>query len=105
MEKTAKIYRITNDVNDRFYIGSTSQRLLSDRMWKHSSSSMDPKVSNFMCRLYQEMRRLGQFHFDIELLEEFHYTDRKEIVMKEQGWMDYYIYVWDHALNQRRAMR
>ena len=62
MEKTAKIYRISNDVNDRFYIGSTSQRLLSDRMWKHSSSSMDPKVSNFMCRLYQEMRRLGQFH-------------------------------------------
>ena len=54
----SKIYKITNDVDDFIYIGSTTQRLLSDRMWKHSSSSMDPKVSNYNSRLYQHMREV-----------------------------------------------
>ena len=42
-----KIYKITNDIDDKFYIVSTTKKHLSDRMWLHASSSMDPKVSNY----------------------------------------------------------
>ena len=100
-----KIYKITNEIDDKFYIGSTTKKHLSDRMWLHASSSMDLKVSNYKCHLYQHFRRLGQFNFSIELLEDFPCNSRGEMVSREQEWMDYHLYTWDRALNQRRAMK
>ena len=99
----SKIYKITNDVDDFIYIGSTTQRLLSDRMWKHSSSSMDPKVSNYNSRLYQHMREVGQFNFNMELVECYPCECKMELVQREQEWMDKY--EWDTLLNQRRAVK
>ena len=100
--KNTKIYKITNDIDDLVYIGSTTQRTLTDRLWKHCSSSSDKKVSNYNCRLYQHMRELGMFQFNIELLEEFSCESKKEMVQREQEWMDKFD--WDMLLNQRRAV-
>ena len=69
--KNAKIYIIKNSVDDRVYIGSTCQRALTDRLWKHSSSSMDPKANGYNCALYQHMREVGQFEFTMELVEAY----------------------------------
>ena len=33
--KDSKIYKIVNDENDKFYIGSTSEKNLSNRMARH----------------------------------------------------------------------
>ena len=56
----AKIYQIINTQDDQVYIGSTRQRFLNDRLWRHSSSSMDSKANGHNCKLYQHMRKLGQ---------------------------------------------
>ena len=101
--KNAKIYIIKNSVDDRLYIGSTCQRILSDRMWKHSSSSMDPKAKGYNSDLYKHMREIGQFEFSLELLEVYPCTTKKELVQREQFWMDQYD--WEILLNQRRAIK
>ena len=102
--KNTKIYIIKNDVDDKVYIGSTTQKHLCDRMWKHSSSSMDPKSNGYNCSLYQHMRKLGQFAFEMELLEEYPCETKLQMVKKEQEWMDKYDNS-DNLLNQRRAVR
>ena len=72
-------------------------------MWKHASSSMDPKVTKYYgCALYRHFRKYGQFEFDIELLEAYPCSSKREMVLKEQEWMDKYD--WDKLLNQRRAV-
>ena len=101
--KNAKIYIIKNSVDDRVYIGSTCQRALTDRLWKHSSSSMDPKANGYNCALYQHMREVGQFEFTMELVEAYPCATKKELVAREQYWMDQYD--WEVLLNQRRAIK
>ena len=101
--KNAKIYKITNDIDDYIYVGSTTKRLLNDRMRTHSSSCIDPKVSNHNCKLYQHMRKLDMYYFNIELLEEYPCKTNLELRMKEQEWMDKYD--WNLLLNQRRAIK
>ena len=64
---------------------------------------MDSKANGHNCKLYQHMRKLGQFEFEIELLEEFECDTRKEILEKEQHYMDQV--PAERLLNQRRAVK
>lgn len=58
------IYKIVNNVNNKVYIGQTTYTL--DRRWQqHLSKS---KTNNSL--LYKEMRRIGQNHFRIDIIEE-----------------------------------
>eukprot|EP01051_Picozoa_sp_SAG22_P024674 SAG22_NODE_6949_length_791_cov_8.468208_1_plen_189_part_01 len=89
-------YRIDNvkfhchlvDVDKTFY--DRMRQSISDRMWKHSSSSMDPKANGYNCALYKHMREVGQFELSLELLEAYPCNTKKEMVQREQFWMDQY---------------
>ena len=104
MFKHGKIYLIQNDVDKMIYIGSTCKSVLTDRMWKHSSDSMKPEASNYNCKLYQHIRALGQFSFDIVLVETYPCETEYELRVREQHWMDHYSEKGVVLLNQRRAV-
>ena len=63
----AFIYKITNSINDKIYVGNTS-RSLKKRFQEHCS---DSKKEKFKHRpLYQDMNEFGIDKFQIELIEE-----------------------------------
>ena len=76
------IYKITNDINDKIYIGQTSGTL-EERFKQHKKkiNSEDRKTYP----LYNAMRKYGVEHFFIVLLEE---TDNLQ--EREQYWIKYF---------------
>lgn len=63
----ACIYKITNNVNEKFYIGKTKRSNLSRRWKEHQWKALDEN-----CRhpLYDGIRHHGLENFSIEVLEE-----------------------------------
>ena len=82
--KNTKIYVIENSVTDKIYIGSTTQRILTDRLYRHCSDACNGLNS----RLYKHIRDIGQFEFKIILLEEYSCETEFEMRCREQYWMD-----------------
>ena len=79
--ENGKIYSIRNFVNDKVYVGSTTQAL-SKRMQKHRSDAKRRVKGN--CKLYQTMIELGIENFYIELIE-YHSCHSKEELFKKEG--------------------
>jgi len=65
MAKIYNIYKITNNIDDKIYIGSTSQTL-EERFKEHVYNA----TRNNTIKLYKHMRYLGFKHFRIELVSE-----------------------------------
>lgn len=78
----AFIYKITNDVNQKVYIGMT-ERTIEERFKEHC---YDYKRRSFEKRpLYAAMKKYGTEHFHVELIEE---TNNPE--EREQYWIRFY---------------
>lgn len=76
------VYKITNDINGKMYIGQTS-RSLSERFEEHC---YEVRVKRFADRpLYAAMIKYGIEHFSIELIEETDCPKEREIY-----WIEYY---------------
>ena len=80
----AKIYKITNTLNDKVYIGNTD-RDLANRFREHCKKSNITKFENRP--MYSDMNKYGVDNFSIELIEEVNNTDRYE---REKYWINYY---------------
>jgi hypothetical protein len=76
----AKIYMLTNDVNDTVYVGSTAQKLLSSRMTCHRRLASEPDRQS---RLYTAMKELGVDHFSI-ILHHAHACNSKDELEAEE---------------------
>lgn len=74
----AFIYKITNDINDKVYIGMTTRNV--ELRWKehlrHSSQLIDAAI-----------QQLGKEHFKIEVIEE---CSEEEVDDKEIYWIKFY---------------
>ena len=73
------IYKITNIINKKSYIGQTTYSI--DKRWKEHIA--DSKKKNLNRPLYSAMRKYGVENFVIEVLEEnipLFLLDRKEII-------------------------
>lgn len=74
----AFIYKITNDINDKVYIGMTTRSI--ECRWKehlrHSSQLIDAAI-----------QQLGKEHFKIEIIEE---CSEEEVDDKEVYWIKFY---------------
>jgi len=80
----AYIYKITNDLNNKIYIGKTNFSI--DRRWKEHCK--DRKRRNYENRpLYRAMNKYGIEHFHIEPLEECTIEQASE---REIFWIEYY---------------
>lgn len=79
------IYRITNDLNNKVYIGKTMSSSISKR-WQEHLSDMD-KRKNEKRPLYAAMRKYGTSHFHIEELEQ---CSNDIINERECYWINFY---------------
>lgn len=80
----AFIYKITNDVNGKVYIGKTSSSL--ERRWKEHIGSIGKRD----CKdrpLYRAMNKYGVEHFSIEAVEQCTNVNASE---RERYWISYY---------------
>lgn len=76
------IYKITNDINDKIYVGQTSGTL-EERFKQHKKKMNSEDRKTYP--LYNAMRKYGVEHFAIEALEE---TDNLQ--EREQYWIKYF---------------
>ncbi len=75
-----KIYKITNDIDDKVYYGSTARELYK-RMYDHRTRAKINKERK--SPLYQHMRSLGIEHFKILLIEEYPCKNKIELNRRE----------------------
>lgn len=76
------IYKITNSVNKKIYIGKTV-RTVSVRFREH----LDRADENYQSYLYNAIRKYGQENFIVETIEEVNDEDINE---KEKYWIHFY---------------
>lgn len=77
----AYIYQITNDINNKVYVGKT-ETSLKQRFREHCKDSQIKKCENRP--LYRAMRKYGIEHFSISLIEETEQPEEREIFWIEQ---------------------
>ena len=58
--KSSKIYCTTNDINNYKYIGSTSKRILNDRLFLHLCDSTKPPSYNTDTKFQSDTTREGK---------------------------------------------
>jgi len=80
--KNGKIYKITNNVNDLIYVGSTIQSL-SQRYASHKSQSKT--ITNK--KLHKAFTEIGINNFKIELIENYPCNNKEELWNREKYWM------------------
>lgn len=80
----AYIYKITNDINDKVYIGKTCLSL-NDRFAQHCNDARRGRCEKRP--LYSAIRKYGVDHFNISQIEE---CDASIAGDKEQQWIAYY---------------
>ena len=76
-----KIYKIVNDVNDKFYIGSTAEPYLSNRMSGHRQKHNKCMSKNIGVDLKE---------CSIILIENYPCKDKPELLRKEREYYDKY---------------
>ena len=78
------IYKISNDINDKLYIGK-SQKSIDIRFKEHCRESKSDRFENRP--LYKAMRKYGISHFKISLIESVPFS---ELCEREKYWISYY---------------
>ena len=78
------IYKITNDVNDKVYIGKTLSSI-EKRFHEHKKDSVRVNAENRP--LYRAMSKYGCDHFQIELIEE---APLEILSQREEYWISFY---------------
>jgi len=63
----AYIYKISNNINGKFYIGKTTRKTINRRWWEHQQNI---KKVNYRHPLYDGMRHYGLDNFSLEIIEE-----------------------------------
>lgn len=83
MERRGKIYKITNDINSKVYIGQTIQDV---RNRFHNHCSKDDHNENMAIK--RAIRKYGKEHFKIEIIEDN--ILKKNLDEREIYWIAYY---------------
>lgn len=78
------IYKITNDINNKVYIGQTTNSL-EERFQQHKKDALRQRCE--IRPLYRAMNKYGFDHFKIEMIEE---CPDQELQAKEIYWTAYY---------------
>ena len=76
----AYIYQITNDINEKVYIGKTEFSI--EKRWKEHQQDYQKEYLNRP--LYAAMRKYGIDHFHIEQIEECNNAEEREIFWIEK---------------------
>lgn len=82
------IYKITNLINGKIYIGQTTYTI--KRRWEQhiSASRTNPDKKDYNFLLHKAIRKYGENNFSIELLEEV--PEEKDLSSREIYWINFY---------------
>ena len=96
MNNIGYIYKITNKINNKCYIGQTT-KTLEERWTRHKKDAFNLKASNYEYPLYKAFRKYGLENFSFELIEkcEIAQLDEKEIY-----WINFYDSAKHNGYNQ-----
>lgn len=83
--KICGIYKITNLVNGKCYIGQAKD--CYDRFSEHRSASRCPKDKAYNFNIHKAMRKYGINNFSFEIIEK---CSKEELNEKEQYWVSYF---------------
>ena len=79
------IYKITNKINNKVYIG---QSINIEKRWgEHKHNAFNQNTHTYYYPLYLAIRKYGLDSFVFEIIEE---CLTEELTIREQYWMDYY---------------
>jgi group I intron endonuclease len=93
------VYKITNLINHKCYIGSS---IRVEKRWKdHIRCSKNPNSSNYNYPLYQDFRKDGIENFSFEILSD-NFDSIFDMEEYEQKMIDYYNCLKPNGYNQTR---
>ena len=92
------IYKITNRINNKVYIGQSTN--IQKRWINHQSTSRNPNEAGYNYPLYQAMRKYGIDNFTFEILEE---CTQQQLNEREKYWIQYYNAYGDGGYNQKEG--
>lgn len=79
------IYKITNNINGKFYIGRAKN---IEKRWRaHKTNCFDPKAIDYYKCLYKAIREYGLENFTFEVIEE---CSEEELTEKEGYYISFY---------------
>ena len=78
------IYKITNNVNGKVYIGQTIQTI-KERFYQHCATKCSDSVLNMA--IHKAIKKYGKSNFTIEVIEE---VDKNSLNDIEKFWIEYY---------------
>lgn len=85
-ENIGYIYKITNKINGKVYIGQT-RKSIKQRWNEHKSTSKSPNKQGYNYPLYRAFRKYGIENFEIEEIEKCFFEKLNE---REIYWINYY---------------
>lgn len=86
MEKITGIYKITNQINGKVYIGLSVNCIR--RWWDHCNKSYNSNKKDDIDKpLYKAMRKYGRENFSFEIVEE---CEEEKLSEREIYWISYY---------------
>lgn len=85
MMKIGYIYKITNKVNNKIYIGKTTQSI--ERRFKDHIRAFQSKTRGYVSYLYRAFEKYGIENFYIEIIEKIEFEDERVLDGRER----YYI--------------
>ena len=80
------IYKITNMINGKMYIGKTSHSTIEERMKEHLLDSRRDRCAKRP--LYDAFSKYGEENFKIEMIEKV--NNDQDACVREMYWIDYY---------------
>lgn len=78
------IYKITNTINSKSYIGQTIQNV-KERFYQHCATECSKAVSNMA--IHRAIKKYGKSNFTVEVIEEI---DSANLNDRERYWIKYY---------------
>lgn len=78
------IYKITNTINGKSYIGQTIQNV-KERFYQHCATKCSRAVSNMA--IHRAIKKYGKSNFTVEVIEEI---DSANLNDRERYWIKYY---------------
>ena len=78
------IYKITNTINSKSYIGQTIQNV-KERFYQHCATKCSKAVSNMA--IHRAIKKYGKSNFIVEVIEEI---DSANLNDRERYWIKYY---------------